>query len=186
MKLPSGNTFLNPERILREVGITPGQRIADLGCGGAGYFVLQAAKMVGDRGVVYGVDVLKHALSGLQSKLQLHGITNVVPVWSNLEIFRGAKQIHDGSLDIALLVNTLFQSSRNVPAVMRESARMIAPGGILVVIEWKTSGLSFGPAVRDIISPQAARDAAGAVGLTFERAFDPGKFHFGLIFRKGS
>lgn len=183
MKVASGNEFLNPQKILHEVGLTYGHRVADLGCGGAGYFVLQASKIVGDRGIVYGVDVLKHALSGLKSKLELEGTRNVILVWSNLEIYGAAKQIKDGSLDIAFLINTLFQS-KSKGAIIKEATRIISPGGKLLVIDWKTGGLTFGPNEKDLVSPREIQQHAETNGLTLEKAFDPGQYHFGLLFKK--
>ena len=87
-KIPSGTTLFKTDKILHRIGVGPGQVVADLGCGGSGYFVLQAAKMVGSKGTVFGIDVLKSALSNLISRARLAGLANIIPVWSNLEIFR--------------------------------------------------------------------------------------------------
>ncbi len=183
-KIPSGNSFLNPQRILHDLGLKPGDKVADLGCGGAAYFVLQAAKIVGNRGVVYGVDVLKSALSGLKSRLALHGITNVVPVWSNVEVYKGAKRIKDNSLDYSMIINTLFQS-KDKPAMLREAIRITAHGGRLVIIDWKTGGLTFGPNVNQLVSPQGVQNiVVGQHHLTLQRVFEPGPYHFGLVFVK--
>ncbi len=182
MKIPSGNSFLNPQKILHHLGVKSGDRIADLGCGGAAYFVLQAAKMVGSRGVVYGLDVLKSALSGLKSRLELHNIDNVVPVWSDLEVYGAAKKIPDHSLDIALIINTLFQA-HNRKGMLQEAVRMVAPHGRLVIIDWKTGGLSFGPSAGKLVSPHEVKDILSTYGCTLEEVFDPGQYHFGLTFR---
>jgi len=50
--------FLNPNEILEEIGLMGQMTFADFGCG-AGYFTIPAAKMVGDHGKVYAVDILK-------------------------------------------------------------------------------------------------------------------------------
>ncbi|MFH1236326.1 MAG: methyltransferase domain-containing protein [Parcubacteria group bacterium] len=180
-KAASGNQFLNPARILHDIGVRYGHQIADLGCGGAGYFVFQAAKVVGDRGVSYGVDVLKHALSGLQSKIALEGVKNVIPVWSNLERYGATKQIRNGTLDFALIINTLFQA-HDKGMMIKEAVRMIALKGKLVIIDWKTGGLSFGPNPSDLVSPGEVERHAQACGMHLEKTFDAGRYHFGMIF----
>ena len=55
-------TFLNPETLLREVGLTPGMTVADFGCGN-GFYAVAAGSMVGKKGQVYAVDILEEALS---------------------------------------------------------------------------------------------------------------------------
>ncbi len=44
-----------PEPILKAIGMGPGKKIADIGCG-SGFFTLPAARMAGKDGAVYGVD----------------------------------------------------------------------------------------------------------------------------------
>lgn len=180
-KIPSGNSFLNPQTILHHIGIKPGDRVADLGCGGAAYFVLQAAKMVGNNGVVYGVDILKSALSGLRSRLELHNIENVIPVWSNVEVYRATKKIKDHSLDVVLIINTLFQAHER-DGMLREASRMVSKKGRLVIIDWKTGGLTFGPSTHQLVSPHEIKDTLSTYRLTLREVFDPGRYHFGLIF----
>ncbi len=47
--------FKNPTRILRAVGVAPGQVVLDVGCG-PGFFAIPAAKLVGPRGKVLALD----------------------------------------------------------------------------------------------------------------------------------
>ncbi len=182
-KFPSGTTLFHTERILRRIGVGPGMVVADLGCGGSGYFVLQAAKLVGSKGSVFGIDVLRSALSNLVSRARLAGLTNIVPVWSNLEVFRGARLVRDEVVDIGLVVNLLFQSKRHAD-ILRETYRMLKKGGRLLVIDWKVSGMKMGPAHENLITEQAVTQAAEEAGFQFTEAIAPGPYHFGLVFTK--
>lgn len=157
--------------------------VADLGCGGSGYFVLQAAKLVGSKGSVFGIDVLRSALSNLVSRARLAGLTNIVPVWSNLEIYRGARLVRDEVVDIGLLVNLLFQSKRHAD-ILRETYRMLKTGGRLLIVDWKVSGMKMGPAHENLVDPLDARRAAEDAGFTFMEEITPGPYHFGLMFKK--
>lgn len=182
-KAPSGNVFLNPSKILNSIGINLGDKVADLGCGGAAYFVLQAARMVGGKGMVYGVDILKSALSGLESKAKLDGLSNVVSIWSNAEIYGGAIAIKNGSLDLVLLIQLLFQSKKH-KEIFRETARILKRKGKAVVIDWKKSDLSFGPRPEQYVSPDQVKEVAQKTGFKFVKQFEPGVYHYGLIFEK--
>ncbi len=182
-KIPSGTTLFHTEHILRRMGVGPGMVVADLGCGGSGYFVLQAAKMVGSKGTVFGIDVLKSALSNLVSRARLAELANIVPVWSNLEIYRGARLVRDEVVDLSLLINLLFQSKRHAD-ILRETYRMLKKGGRLLVIDWKVSGMKMGPHADQLITQKEIRSAAEDAGFFFVEETNPGPYHFGLIFKK--
>lgn len=181
-KAMTDRELLNPQTILRDAGIGYGSRVAELGCGGMGHFVFEAAKLVGDKGQVYAVDVLKTALKSIETRASLQGLTNVKTVWSNLEIL-GATNIPEASLDFTLLINTLFQSKK-LQAMIRESVRLLKIKGCLLVIEWKTTGAPFGPRKEDRIPQELLETVASELHLTKQRSFDPGPYHYGLTFVK--
>jgi tRNA A58 N-methylase Trm61 len=52
---PERFLFEDPDAILSEVGVKPGEVVADIGCG-AGFFTLPLAKYVGKSGKVYALD----------------------------------------------------------------------------------------------------------------------------------
>lgn len=174
--------LLDVEKILHKAGVGEKMRIADLGCGSAGHFVFPAASIVGKEGEVYAVDILKNALENIKRKVYLENIHNVIPVWSNLEIFKGTK-LEAGSLDVALLVNTLYQFKHRT-AVLREAVRMLKKRGVLVIVEWRKISLPFGPRVEDRVDPKYTIQVAQKLGLDFEEEFFVGKYHYGLIFNK--
>lgn len=182
-KFPSGTTLFQTEHILRRVGVGPGMVVADLGCGGSGYFVLQAAKLVGSKGTVFGIDVLRSALSNLVSRAKLAGLTNIVPVWSNLEIFRGARLVRDGVADLSLLINVLFQSKRHAD-ILREAYRMLKPNGLLLIIDWKVAGMKMGPTQDSLVRESEVRREAEDAGFLFSEEVQPGAYHFGMVFKK--
>ena len=174
--------LLNIEMILHKAGLAEKMTVADLGCGAAGHFVFSSGHIVGRKGKVYAVDILKNVLEGIKRKIYLENINNIVPIWSNLEIFKGTK-LEAGSLDVALLINTLYQS-RNRAAILREATRMLKKGGVLVVVEWKKISIPFGPRVEDRVDPKHIIQVSQKLGLDFEEEFFVGKYHYGLIFNK--
>lgn len=182
MAISGGNQLLDAKQILNHAAIQPGMRIADLGCGGAGHFVIPAARMVGDSGIVFAADILKSVLQKIEGLARTDGLTNIKTIWTNLEIFQATK-IQDNSLDRALLINILFQTDKH-PEVIKESVRMIAPGGKLIVIDWKTLDVPFAPQAKMTVNPQVIKDAAQQNGMKLSEEFEAGPYHFGLVFDK--
>ncbi len=184
MEVPQhpSKSFLNPNQILQEVGVAFGMNVADLGCGG-GYFVLPAARIIGDDGISYGVDVIKEALSTVESKARTFGLSNVKTVWSNVEIRGGAKEIKDNTIDVVLLVQ-LFSETKGHEGVFEEVTRIINPNGSLVVIDWKGGKDGFGPQGRTIVPQEVIEKLAMKFNFTPDRIIDAGKYHYAVIFKK--
>jgi len=174
--------LIDAKFILEKAGVGEKMKVADLGCGAAGYFVIPAAKLVGPQGIVYAIDIQKSALEGVRSKAKLEGITNLEFVWSNLEIV-GAAKIPDGSLDVALLINTLFQSKKR-GEILREALRLLKVGGTLLVADWKKVGTPFGPPLSERVEPGEIKKIALSLGFKLIEEFEAGPYHFGFIFRR--
>lgn len=175
--------MLDPLKILKKANLAEGQAVADLGAGTAGHFVIPAAHMVGGKGRVYAVDILKSALEGIQSRAKLEGLTNLETVWSDLEVY-GATKINNDSLDAAFLINILFQTKER-GEVIKEAVRLIKPGGRLIIVDWKSTNIpSFGPDIEKRINPEEIKKIADGLNLELMEEFEAGKFHFGLVFKK--
>ncbi|MBI5733756.1 MAG: methyltransferase domain-containing protein [Candidatus Kerfeldbacteria bacterium] len=175
--------LLNPEDLLADkLGVKSGQQVGDLGCGGAGYFSLPAARLVGPNGKVYAVDVLKSALAGVLSKAKLENLLNIEAVWSDLEKV-GATKVVPESLDHALLVNILFQSRQN-ESLVQEARRLLCAGGRLLVVDWKVATTPFGPPLANRLSAEAVKQLVSQFDFTVEKEFEAGPYHYGFVFVK--
>ncbi len=183
-KIATGNALMNPLNIFKQADVGFGQVVADLGVGGAGYFALQAAKVVGERGRVFGVDVQKSALSNLESRAKMAGVHNIIPIWSNLENVGAAKEIANESVDTALIINVLFQSRDKKDRILAEAHRVLKTDGTLVVIDWKRSGSPLGPTPDLRVHADDIVAMAKTAGFDLTKRFEPGDYHFGLLFRK--
>lgn len=179
--ISGGNALLQPRVILKEhVHVSPGQMVGNFGCGGGGFFTLESARLVGESGQVYAVDIVKNALASVDGKAKLQGLYNVKTVWSNLEIY-GATDIPEASLDHGFLVNILFQSKKQ-EAIIREVTRLIKPGGKLLIIDWNNVQVPFGPALTERVKADDLRMKVPPFGYQEEKFFEAGQYHFGLIF----
>ncbi len=183
MALLSGGTHLiDAAMVMDKLGVSSGMKVADLGCGGAGHFVLPAARLVGQSGKVYAIDILETVLQSVESKARLENLQNIEYVWADLEVNGGTK-LPDGSVDVAFVKNVLFQTQRHAD-VLAEASRIIKSGGKLLVIDWNTVGSPFGPPMNIRVKKEEVRQAATSLGLKQMDEFEAGKFHYGLIFGK--
>ena len=173
--------FLNPDLIINEFGLREGMSVADFGSG-AGYFTILVAERVGKEGRVYALDIMESALDSVRAKARAAGLENVEIIRTNLEVV-GSSGLADQSQDVVLVANILFQSEKK-SEIIREARRVLKDSGLLVIIDWKKGAGGFGPPDSLRTEETAMRSLAVGGGLVFERNFDAGQFHFGMVFRK--
>lgn len=182
MILPGGNVLLDVNFILKKAQLSDKMKIANLGCGASGHFVFPCSAIVGKKGKVYAVDILKTILERISRQAKQENYQNIETVWSNLEIFNATK-IETASLDQAYLINILYQSHRRAD-ILRESIRMVKKDGKILVIEWKNIASPIGPEVEERVKQSLLEDAAKKLGLRLDEEFEAGQYHYGLIFTK--
>lgn len=116
--------FKKPERTLREVGLQKGQTVLDYGCG-IGSFSIPAAKMVGDDGVVYALDIHHRAIKAVEKEIKKKRFSNVKTILSDRDT-----GLPDESVDIVLLYDVLQMISEK-EKLLEELHRVLKSGGIL-------------------------------------------------------
>ena len=116
--------FINPERILREIGLQKGQTMLDYGCG-VGVFTIPAAQIVGDDGAVYALDVHPLCIKATEKEAGKRGMTNVKTILSGRDT-----GLPDESVDVVFLYDVLqFITDRG--SLMEEFHRVLNPDGRL-------------------------------------------------------
>jgi SAM-dependent methyltransferase len=100
-----------------------GERVLDLGSGG-GIDVLLSAKRVGPAGRVFGLDMTDEMLALAQRNIAEAGATNVELLKGNIE----QVPLPAESVDV-IISNCVVNLAADKPAVFREIARVLRPGG---------------------------------------------------------
>ena len=100
--------------------------MASLGCG-HGYFTIPLAKMVGNTGKVYAVDIREDALASVRSRAETENLKNIESVRANLEKENGTG-LPNAECDFAILANILFQSQKKTRDNQRSGQDFEKPG----------------------------------------------------------
>ena len=119
--------FLNPYKLLNAAGLKPGQKVLEVGCG-PGFFTIPAAKIVGEKGKVYALDVNPVAVETVQRKIMENNLKNVKIMLADAS----ETGLPDESIDVAFLFGVIH-ALKDVDAVMREMHRILKVKGILSV-----------------------------------------------------
>lgn len=170
--------FLNPAEVLKKIKLKESMIAADFGSGSGGW-VIPLAKILED-GRVYAIDILNEPLSALKMKASVQKLSNIIFIKSDIESPKGST-LHDSSCDLVLMTNLLFEC-KDIKSVLEEGKRVLNPGGIILVVDWKIDAV-LGPK-EGRISAQEIEKAAVEVGLSLEKEFDASAFHYGLVLVK--
>jgi SAM-dependent methyltransferase len=116
---------------LRKIGIKPGWRVIDCGCGPLGALAVMA-EMVGPEGQVVGIDFSEAAVQRARSIVSTLGLDNVEVRVGDLHDVDG--QALGGAFDLAF--TRLFLMHQRDPArTMERIAALLRPGGWIVAHE---------------------------------------------------
>ena len=122
-----------PDKLIERSGIKQGMTVMDFGCG-SGAFTPFVARVVGEKGKVYAVDIQSAMLKQLEcklSRLENRDIRNIEPRQASAYDL----PFEDGSLDLVYMVTVLMEIPDRSRA-LREIKRVLKPGGILAVTEF--------------------------------------------------
>lgn len=176
-----GKGMMDPAGIIGRLNLQPGMRVADFGCG-SGHFTVLVAKLVGEEGRVTAIDVQNAALDSVLAKVHDLKLQNVETVRADLEV-SGATKLAEGSQDLVLLANVLFQSPKK-EAIIREAKRVLKSGGKLVLIEWRQGTGGFGPPDDLRLTDAQVNALVAQEGFEPGSDIDVGQYHHILIFNK--
>jgi ubiquinone/menaquinone biosynthesis C-methylase UbiE len=152
----SRGEWQKPLRVLEALGITNGDRVADLGAG-TGYFTGLLTTQVGNEGKVYAVDIEQALLDHILTRF------DVVP--ERLELIRADPddpRLPAGEIDLVLIVNTWHHLGKRSKYI-RKLAASLTPEGRVVVIDYREGELPVGP-------PPDQKVGRAAVIAEFEKA----------------
>lgn len=149
------------QHYLEEAGIRTGMTVLDFGCG-PGSYVAPAARMVGDSGRVYALDVHPTALEMTAARAKRFGFANVETIRSDADT-----GLPEHSIDVVLLYD-IFHHLESPNVVLHELHRVLKPSGVLSTHDHHLKGDCLQQAIES--SGLFRLTHAGALTLTFAPA----------------
>lgn len=137
--------------------LRPGEVVLDLGSGG-GLDALLAARIVGPRGRVIGVDMTPAMLDRARANAAQAGAHHVEFVQGQIE----ALPLEESSVDV-VISNCVINLSTDKGAVFSEALRVLRPGGRLLVSDLVSVG------ELDLATRQSAAAWAGCIAGALDR-----------------
>ncbi len=172
--------FINPQNVVSQMGLRNGQVVADLGSG-AGFFSIAAAKIVGNTGKVFSVDVQQPKLTAVSSAASQQGIKNIQLVQADLEV--PIAGIHDATCD-AVIMASILHEVKNRPELLKNAYRVLKTGGMVLAVDWKAEHTIFGPALEKRIAKDELEVELAKLGLQKIKSIPADMFHYAMLFQK--
>lgn len=164
--------------LIENLPIEAGDAIADLGAG-TGYFSLPMARMVGDAGTVYAVDIQPEMLWTINDRAANEGVSNIRTVLATEK----DPGLTDESIDMVLMVDAYheFEWPWEVMTAVYDS---LVPGGKVVLIEYRAEDRRIPIKRLHKMSERQARAELEAVGFRFVENDDLLPQQHFLVFEK--
>lgn len=120
-----------PDLLLPALHLKPGDAVADIGAG-TGFYTRRMAKLVGDKGTIYAVEIQQEMLDLLTNKMAQLNIHNVKPVLGTTT----DPMLPHNSINLALMVDVYHEF--DYPHEMVEGiCHALKPGGRIVFVEFR-------------------------------------------------
>ena len=114
---------------LREIELTEGMTFLDIGCA-LGFYSFPASSIVGEKGLVYALDINSALIQYVTNKAKKQGILNIKPITADA----GKTGLPKESVDIVFF-HLVLHDIKNKHAALKEFYRILKKDGKLVVDE---------------------------------------------------
>ncbi len=147
----------------------------DIGCGG-GFFSLPAARLVGSKGRVYGIDPDREAIARIKEKAEREGLENI-----DLTVGKAEETILCEACADIIFFGIVLHDFNNPAKVLMNAKKMLKYSGLLINLDWKKEPMNIGPPIQIRFSEERAVKFISDAGFTVEAAKDSGPYHYIII-----
>jgi ubiquinone/menaquinone biosynthesis C-methylase UbiE len=173
---PSRDAWQKPHEVVAALGLSEGQRVADIGAG-SGYFALRFAHRVGPAGRVFAVDISRDMIAELRRRAAEAGLQSVDPILARPD----DPGLPDAGVDLIFICDTWHHIERR-DAYLARLRRALAPGGRLAIVDFHKEAPVGPPAGMKLAREEVLAEAERAgFRLVTEHTFLPHQYF--LVFR---
>jgi len=172
----TSKNILSAGEVLKDTELKLGDNFHDAGCGD-GYISLEASSIVGDKGSVYALDVYPESIETVKKEIKTRNLGNMETILADItETIPLDAEI----LDIVLMANVLhgFVAEGEVKEVMNNISRVLKPGGVFAVVEFRKVEDNIGPPYDVKVSPEDVSNILLENGFDISDTQLVGKYHY--------
>ncbi len=164
--------LVDAAKVFAELGLRSDSVLLDVACG-AGNYSLAAAEFIGETGRIHAVDLWAEGIATLRARARELALTRIRAAVADAAV---RLPLADASADVALLATVLHDLAAEGTATgaLREVARVLKPGGHLVVIEFDKVESEPGPPLAVRLSPGEVADIVLPCGFLEEHVLAVG------------
>ncbi len=156
---PDRKKMMPPDIIMDLMKVKLGMTIADIGCG-IGYFSIPMAKVVGEKGKVYALDLNPLMLEELEKRINKEELINIETVLSSENGFKlGKETINLG------FTSTVHHELDDSVQFLKQCYCIIKPNGHMAILDWNTVEEEMGPPIHHRIAPELVSKQLIEVGF---------------------
>ncbi|AQS58303.1 class I SAM-dependent methyltransferase [Desulforamulus ferrireducens] len=148
------------DKILELLGVKTGEFILDFGCG-IGFLALPTAKVVGDTGFVYGVDIQEAMLVEALNRSKQEKLFNIAWVLTHPDKIT----LPTASID-CVMMGMVAHEVPDLKGMLAECGRVLKPGGRIGIVEWNQTFTAMGPPLDHRLKPEVLQDALSQLNFS--------------------
>ncbi len=173
---PARDAYQKPHEVITALGLKDGERIADIGAG-SGYFTLRFAHHVGNKGVVYAVDISPDMIVHVNQAIRDAGLDNVRTILA----LPDDPLLPDRSVDRIFICDT-WHHIANHARYLEVMKKLLRPGGQVIIIDFQKKDTPVGAPMEMRIAREdvVGEFQQGGFALTKEQTFLP--YQYFLVF----
>ncbi len=172
----TSKNILRAGEVLKATGLKQGDTFLDAGCGD-GYISLEAANIVGDNGRVYALDIYPESIETVKKEIKARNSVNTEAILADVT---ESIPLETAKIDTVLMANVLhgFVAEGEVEEVMNNISRVLKPGGVFAIVEFRKIEGNIGPPNNVKISPEDVYDILTEYEFNIGETKLIGEYHY--------
>jgi ubiquinone/menaquinone biosynthesis C-methylase UbiE len=178
----SSFALVDQDKVFSELQLKGGTTFLDLGCG-RGEYAVAASKIVGNEGVVYGVDLWEEGINSLRREASTRGSKNIRAMVADAG--KGIP-LEDMSIDVCFMATVFHELvlARISEGALQEISRVLKKQGVLAIVEFKKIDGLPGPPLSSRLAPEEVEERVTPCGFDRVGHREIGAYNYMLRFVK--